>query len=52
MEVLPLIVSAGVDGDTGLLEPHELTGLGYLAMPKPQVLVDPGNSPMADNVTN
>jgi prepilin-type N-terminal cleavage/methylation domain-containing protein len=45
-----LIVSAGADGDTGLVKQDDKAKFGHLAMPKS--LTNPGDGPMNDNFTN
>lgn len=50
----PLVISAGPDQVLGLNEPTDTTDYGYLAKPTPAVLSasDPGNSPLADDISN
>ena len=51
---VPLIVSAGEDGELGLLEPTDLLGFGHLAAPTAAVFAGggPNESALNDNVTN
>ncbi len=50
---VPLVVSGGVDQDTGLLEPYDTSASpGRLASPTAASLANPSNSAMNDNLTN
>lgn len=49
---LPLIVSGGADRDAGLYEPWDCANFGRLAQPRSDVMTDPMNSALNDNLTN
>ncbi len=49
---LPLIVSGGADKDVGLYEPWDCANFGRLAQPRSDVMADPLNSALNDNLTN
>jgi hypothetical protein len=52
---VPLLVSAGEDGQLGLYEPNDVTNFGYLAQPEPSQFSGSSlsnNSTLFDNLTN
>ncbi len=47
-----LVVSAGADGELGLLEPFNIGQFGHLAQPTQATINNPNESPLVDNITN
>ncbi len=47
-----LVISAGADGELGLLEPYNIGQFGHLAQPTQATIDNPNESPLVDNVTN
>ncbi len=47
-----LVISAGADGELGLLEPFNIGQFGHLARPTQATINNPSESPLVDNVTN